>query len=63
MIFNIAGRLMFETSLDVETSRFPVLDWWDPVNTLGTELANGPYLCVVVADGKVVVRGKMVIER
>ena len=63
MIFNITGRLLFETSLDVDKSRFPSSDTWNPVDDDGVPLANGPYIYVLIADGRVIGQGKMVILR
>jgi hypothetical protein len=63
MVFSITGRLLFETPVDVETSRFPTNGTWSPVDQDGTALANGPYIYVLVADGKVIGKGKMVIQR
>ena len=63
MIFNVAGRLLFETSLDVSATRFPSSGTWNPVDQNGVPLANGPYIYVLVADGKVIGQGKMVIQR
>jgi len=63
MIFNIAGRPVFETSLDVDSTRFPSVGTWNPVDQDGIPLANGPYSYVLIADGKVIGQGKMVIQR
>jgi len=63
MIFSVSGRLVFETSLDVGSTRFPSAGTWNPVDNNGVELANGPYVYVLVADGKVIGQGKMVIQR
>jgi len=62
-IFSMSGRLVFESHLDVTSTRFPVAGVWDPVNQSGIPLANGPYVYVLVADGRVVGQGKMVIHR
>jgi len=62
-IFNIAGRLLFETPLDVSSTRFPDAGTWNPVDQDGVPLANGPYVYVLIADGKVIGQGKMVIQR
>ena len=63
MLFSISGRLVFETSIDLGATRFPSAGTWNPVDNAGVELANGPYVYVLVADGKVIGRGKMVIQR
>jgi len=63
MIFNVAGQPVFETSLDVNSTRFPSAGRWNPVDRDGIPLANGPYVYVLIADGKVVGQGKMVIQR
>jgi len=63
MIFNVAGRLLFETPLDVNSTRFPSAGTWNPVDQEGVPLANGPYIYVLIADGKVIGQGKMVIQR
>jgi len=63
LIFDAAGRLLFETPLDVSATRFPSAGTWNPVDQNGVPLANGPYIYVLVADGKVIGQGKMVIQR
>jgi len=63
MIFSATGRLVFETPLDEDSSRFPSAGTWNPVDRDGVPLANGPYVYVLVADGKLIGRGKMVIQR
>jgi len=63
MIFSITGRLVFETSLNVDSTRFPNAGTWNPVNQDDAPLANGPYVYVLIADGKVIGKGKMVIQR
>jgi len=63
LIFDAAGRLLFETPLDVSARRFPSAGTWNPVDQNGAPLANGPYIYVLVADGKVIGQGKMVIQR
>jgi hypothetical protein len=63
MVFNAVGRPVFETSLDVDPSRFPETGTWDPVDQDGVPLANGPYVYVLIADGRAIGQGKMVIQR
>lgn len=63
MIFNVAGKPLFETSLDVGSTRFPSAGTWNPVDKDGIPLANGPYVYVLIADGKVIGQGKIVIQR
>jgi len=63
MILNVAGRPVFETPLDVDATRFPSAGTWNPVDNNGVELANGPYVYVLIADVKVIGQGKMVIQR
>ena len=63
MIFNVTGRPVFETPLDVNSTRFPSAGTWNPVDQDGIPLANGPYVYVLIADGKVIGQGKMVIQR
>jgi len=63
MVFNAAGRAVFNVLLDVDSSRFPNAGTWDPVDQDGVPLANGPYIHVLIADGKVIGQGKMVIQR
>lgn len=63
MIFNVTGRLVFETPIDADSSRFPIAGTWNPVDQDGIPLANGTYIYVVIADGKVIGQGKMVIQR
>lgn len=63
MIFSIAGRPLFETPLDVNSRRFPSTGTWNPIDQDGVPLANGPYVYVLIADGRVIGQGKMVIQR
>jgi len=63
MIYGVSGRLLFETQLDADSTRFPSAGTWNPVDKDGTLLANGPYVYVLIADGKVIGQGKMVIQR
>lgn len=63
MIFNITGRLLFEAPLNVETSRFPTAGTWRPADQEGNWLANGPYVYVLIADGRAIGQGKMVIQQ
>ena len=63
LIYNVAGRLVAEISLDPKATRYPPVGRWRPVDQTGTPLANGPYIYVLVADGKVIGQGKMVIQR
>jgi len=58
-----SGRLLFETSIDVDQTRFPATGTWDPVDNDGVRLANGPYLYVLIANGQLISQGKMVIQR
>jgi len=58
-----SGRLLFETSIDVDETRFPATGTWDPVDSDGVKLANGPYLYVLIANGELIGQGKMVIQR
>jgi len=62
-IFSISGRELFLTEIDPMDYRWPSSGFWSPVDEYGVPLANGPYLCVVVADGRVVSQAKMVIQR
>ena len=62
-VFNIAGRLMFEAALEPNLKRFPSIGTWNPVDQDEVPLANGPYVYVLIADGKVIGQGKMVIQR
>ena len=63
MVFNVSGRLLFETSIDTDANRFPAAGQWDPVDGFGVKLANGPYLCTLVVDGATIGWAKMVIQR
>ena len=64
MVFSAtSGRLLFETSIDVNQTRFPATGTWDPVDNDGVNLANGPYLYVLIANGQLIGQGKMVIQR
>lgn len=63
MILNVTGRLVFETPIEIGESRFPNAGTWNPVDNDGIPLGNGPYIYVLIADGKVIGQGKMVIQR
>ncbi len=63
LIYNVTGRLVAEISLDPKATRYPPVGRWRPVDQTGTPLANGPYIYVLVGDGKVIGQGKMVIQR
>jgi len=63
MILNVTGRLLLETPLDVDSTRFPSAGTWNPVDQNGVPLANGPYIYVLIVDDKVIGQGKMVIQR
>ena len=63
MIFSAtSSRLLFETSIDVNQTRFPTSGTWDPVDNDGVKLANGPYIYVLIANGQLIGQGKMVIQ-
>jgi hypothetical protein len=63
LVFGVPGKLLAQLTLDVETSRFPAAGYWIPVDEAGTPLANGPYVYVLLVDGRVAARGKMVVQR
>jgi hypothetical protein len=63
MIYGVSGRLLFETPIDADSTRFPSVGTWNPVDQDGIPLANGPYIYVLIADGKTIGHGKMVIQR
>jgi len=63
ILFDISGRPLFETSIDPASTRFPTIGTWNPVDSRGVELANGPYIYVLIVDGKAIGQGKMVIQR
>ncbi len=63
LIFNVAGRLLNEIVIDPRANRYPVTGRWNPVDKNGVVLANGPYLYVLLADGRVIGQGKMLIQR
>jgi hypothetical protein len=63
IIFDISGRALFEIPIDPDSTRFPPTGTWNPVDQDGVPLANGPYVYVLSADGKVIGQGKMVIQR
>lgn len=62
-IFCISGRELFMTEIDPMAYRWPSSGFWSPVDEYGVRLANGPYLCVLVADGRAISQAKMVIQR
>ena len=63
VIFNITGSPLIEIPLDTNSRRYPAAGRWKPVDANGIPLANGPYIYVLIADGKVIGQGKMVIQR
>jgi len=63
MIFDISGRMVFEDWLDHVDDRYPTSSTWNPTNIDGRPLGNGAYVFVLIADGKAVAQGKMVIQR
>ena len=63
MLFNAQGLPVFATSLEPYSSRYPEAGTWLPVDQDGMPLANGPYVYVLIADGEVLGRGRMVIQR
>jgi hypothetical protein len=63
VLFDITGRQVLEIPIEPGTVRYPNAGTWDPVDTLGVPLANGPYVCVLVADGHVIAQVKLVIQR
>lgn len=63
LVYNVAGRLVAEMILDPAATRYPATGRWRPVDRDGMPLANGPYVYVLIADGKVIGQGKMVIQR
>ena len=62
-VFSISGRELFLTEIDPLDYRWPSSGFWSPVDEYGVPLANGPYLCVVVADERLISQAKMVIQR
>lgn len=63
LIYNVAGRLVAEITVDAAATRYPPTGRWIPVDKNGIPLANGPYVYVLIADGRVIGQGKMVIQR
>ena len=63
LIYNVSGSLVAELPLDPTSSRYPATGRWNPVDKNGIPLANGPYIYVLIVDGKVIGQGKMVIQR
>ena len=63
MLLSITGRLVFEVPISIGETRFPSSGKWIPVDQDGVPLANGPYVYVLIADGKAIGQGKMVIQR
>jgi hypothetical protein len=51
---------MLET--DGASSQYPDGGTWIPVDYQGMPLENGPYLVVLVADGRILAREKIVIQ-
>ena len=62
LILDISGQLVFRDSIDLSSKRYPASGTWDPTSLDGTALGNGAYVFVLVADGKAVAQGKMVIQ-
>ncbi|MEN6369404.1 MAG: VWA domain-containing protein [Thermotogota bacterium] len=63
IVFTANGRLVFRTQVDPAEGCFPSDGVWLAEDLDGVLLANGPYVCVLVADGSIVARAKMVIQR
>jgi hypothetical protein len=63
LLFDITGRKVLEIPIEPGTLRYPDAGTWDPADEFGVPLANGPYVCVLLADGQVVARVKLVIQR
>ena|GEM_PF-5948050 len=63
ILFNISGKPLFETSINPDSTRFPTNGTWNPIDQDGVPLANGPYVYVLIANGKVIGQGKMVVQR
>jgi len=63
LVLTVSGRLVFETSLDLYGMRYPGGGYWDPIDENGVALANGPYVCVLVVDGKAIGQIKMLVQR
>lgn len=63
LIFDVSGRKVAELSIDPTGRRHPATGRWEAVDQGGVPLANGPYVYVLVADGRVIGQGKMVIQR
>ena len=58
-IFDVSWRMVFKEWLDSTGERYPATGSWNPTSSDGTPLENGPYVFVVIADGKTVAQGKL----
>lgn len=63
VILDIVGSPVFRTELETDSARFPSAGSWSLVTDTGEQLANGPYVYVLIAGGRVIGQGKMVIQR
>jgi hypothetical protein len=63
LVLTVSGRLIFETSLDLYGMRYPGGGYWNPVDEEGVALASGPYVCVLVVDGRAIGQVKMLVRR
>ncbi|MCR4392628.1 MAG: carboxypeptidase regulatory-like domain-containing protein [Candidatus Acetothermia bacterium] len=63
VVYDVGGRPVIEIPLDAAATRYPAIGRWNPVDRNGIPLANGPYVYVLIADGRVIGQGKMVIQR
>ena len=62
-VYSLTGRRVFAFPLDEDSLRYPAVGFWNPADSSGAPLANGPYLCALTSDGKVIATAKMVIMR
>ena len=63
IIFDVNGRIVFRTELPTGSTRFPEVGTWTLVDQDGDPLANGPYYVVLVADGQLIEKMTLIIQR
>ena len=63
LVLEPSGALGAQVELDVAQDRYPAAGKWLPVDSEGDTIDNGPYICVLVVDGRVVARAAFTIQK
>jgi len=63
LVFTASGHFEIRVPLEIEASRFPATGFWIPTDQAAEPLQSGAYLCILVGDGRVIARTKLVIPR